>query len=345
MYWAYGHLDNDGWCTNTNFVSDHVPYNDAMLEVSLNLQVRKLSSVVVEDQEGKPTLALTMNDDIVVAKFAEGHLVDRSLGTCVWNITKVGDDSCSSNLFALLLHGLGELYEPKVAGSSNSYVVHNSNATSGDDGDVVTSALILQDQVNNDMVDCKLRPYLKNMVLYQTHVQNIFVAIRRRPKRGSEYFQPLKTNVEDARGNDLEMVNLETMLAFITLTQGRAIAESLASLELQLCQVRGDLLRAKIADVLGNGNNHQLTDVLGDGRLGLVRGSVVYMIKGKETEVRLRPPDAASCTAEIPVTAVFGNRTEPRWCDTHTKLLKKYPTKLICNKLLPVVVSEHNFVK
>ena len=340
VYWAHGHLDNDGWCDNTNFISDNVPYNDAMLEVSLNLQVRKLASVVVEDRNGKPTLALTMNDDVVVAKFAEGHLVDRSLGTCVWEVPKAGNDSCSDNLFALLLHGLGEMYEPKAAGPSNAYVIHKSNGTSKDDDDAVTSALVLQDKIDSGMMDCRLRSYLKEMELYQTHVQNVFVAIRKRARLGNEYFQPLKTNVEDARGSNLEMVNLESTLAFITLVHGRAIAESLASLELQLCQVRGDLLRAKIADIIGNGNNLQLTDVLGYGRLGLVRGSVVYMIRGRETEVRLRPPDADSCTAEIPVTAVYGNRTEPVWCDTHTKLLKKYPTKLLCNKLLPVVVSK-----
>ena len=342
VYWAHGNLDNEGWCDNTNFISDGVPYNDAMLEVSLNLQVRKLSSVVVEDRSGNPTLALTMNDDVVIANFVDGHLVDRSLGTCVWEVPKEGDDSCSDNLFALLLHGLGELYEPKAefsSGSSNSYVIHNPNATSKNDDNAVTSALVLQEKVVSDMMDCRLRSYLKDMVLYQSHVQNIFVALRKRKKQGNEYFQPVKTNVKDARGSNLEMVNLQTTLAFITIVQGRAVAESLANLELELCQIRGDLLRAKIADIIGNGNNLQLTDILGYGRLAMVRGSVVYMIRGRETEVRLRPPDLNSCTAEIPVMALLGNRSEPMWCDVHTKLLKKYPTELLCNKLLPVVVS------
>lgn len=347
VYWAHGHLDNEGWCDNTNFISEGVPYNDAMLEVSLNLQVRKLSSVVVENQDGNPTMALTLNDDVVVANFIEGHLVDRSLGTCVWEIPKEGDDSCSENMFALLLHGLGELYEPKTefsSGSSNSYVIHNPNATSEDDNNAVTSALVLQEKVVSDMLDCRLRSYLKDMVLYQSHVQNVFVALRKRKKQGNEYFQSIKTNVEDSRGSNLEMINLQTTLAFITITQGRAISESLANLELQLCQIRGDLLRAKIADIIGNGNNLQLTDILGYGRLAMVRGSVVYMIRGRETEVRLRPPDADSCTAEIPVTAIFGNLSEPMWCDIHTKLLKKYPTQLLCNKLLPVVVSKLMFI-
>ena len=347
VYWAYGNLDNEGWCDNTNFISEGVPYSDAMLEVSLNLQVRKLSSVVVEDREGNPTLALTSNGDVVVAKFLDGQLVDRSLGTCVWTIPKEGNDSCSENLFALLLHGLGELYEPKAefsSGSSNSYVIHNPNATSEDDDNAVTSALVLQEKVTSDMMDCRLRSYLRDMVLYQSHVQNVFVALRKRRRQGNEYFQPLKTNVESARGTNLEMVNLQTTLAFITITQGRAISESLANLELQLCQIRGDLLRAKVADIIGNGNNLQLTDILGDGKLAMVRGSVVYMIRGKKTEIRLRPPDAESCTAELPVTAIFENRTEPMWCDIHTKLLKKYPTKLLCNKLLPVVVSRFKFI-
>ena len=92
-----------------NFMNEGKYFEDAMLEVSFHLLVRKIPSVVVEDANGNPTLALTSNGDVVTARFEEGHLIDRNLGTCIWKTGEGDGKNCSKGLYSLILHDLAKV--------------------------------------------------------------------------------------------------------------------------------------------------------------------------------------------------------------------------------------------
>lgn len=80
-----------------------------MLEVTFRLLVRKIPSVIVESQEGVPTLALNSGGDTVTAQFDKGYLTDRNLGTCIWEVKDDQGKNCTSQLYALVLHDLARV--------------------------------------------------------------------------------------------------------------------------------------------------------------------------------------------------------------------------------------------
>jgi hypothetical protein len=109
VFWAIGSLDNLGWCSPQSFTSEGFLWRDAMLEVTFNLLVRKIPSVVVEGHSGTPTLALTSGGDTVSAQFNLGSLVDRNLGTCIWNLDDNEGKNCSRGLYSLILHDMARV--------------------------------------------------------------------------------------------------------------------------------------------------------------------------------------------------------------------------------------------
>ena len=216
---------------------------------------------------------------------------------------------------------------------SHSFILHDSNSTTEADT-AVAAALILQDEVENGVRDCRLQPQLAKMKLFKSHIRNVYVAYKVRPSPMSEdYFVPLTTDAENVKGSSFDILNLKAQLAYVTIARGQQVADQLAKLEKGLCEVKADLLKTKVADAIGNDNKLAFSTLWGPGHLAVIRGSVVYKITGTKVPVKLRAPLPGLCSAEVPITALYPNRTTDAYCDPHSLLLKRFPSNITCDSM------------
>ena len=127
--------------------------------------------------------------------------------------------------------------------------------------------------------------------------------------------------------------------AYITITNGQQVVESLAVLEEQLCQVRLEILRTQINNLVGSSNRLSLRTLFPPGTLTIARGSALYAITGIRTKVTLRNPGKGQCSHEIPVFSHESNTTSEKFCDAYTKLLSSQARNITCNNILPIRYS------
>ena len=175
-----------------------------MLEIILEARITRTRASVITDQDGSPRLAIpapTGSQHVVITNYTSGFMVDKSLGTNVWNYNQSHSENCTHHLFTILTHGHAMLYEAKPeynSGGSRNYILHREYQTPG--RTKTASAFILTGRVDTDIVDCQLDQHLTGYTIESTHIDRVFAAYRKasgtlRPEK----FHPFEVDTENLK--------------------------------------------------------------------------------------------------------------------------------------------------
>ena len=279
-FWLHGKLDDQGWCTNRDFIEDGELYESAMLEVIMRITTRTLESTLATDQQGTPQLGLKSHGDVIMTKYEDGFAVDRSFGTAFWEVEGKDRGNCTKDVFSVVAHSVGQLYQPRLRRpnfNDHAFLLHE-DSINNQTQTTTASAFILYHRIKGGLVDCQLKKYLQDRPTFQTHIPGIYVAYRILSKV-HETETPGNVTMGTFKAiptTTMNLINLRAQLAYITVANGQQVVESLAVLEEQLCQVRLEILRTQINSLVGSNNQLSLRGLFPPGTLIVARGSAVY---------------------------------------------------------------------
>lgn len=153
---------------------------------------------------------------------------------------------------------------------------------------------------------------------------------------GNEQFPSANFKSDDV--GELDADNQHVRSDYQYLDSRLSMHETFAEVVLSLCNVERRTLYNKLQALSGVQNPHALVDLLGKGHQVTSAGSAVSYVT-KCVPVEVTPTAYPNCTLEVPIKRVDSNESMMapiQFMEPITKVLKKYPTIVICSRLMPV---------
>ena len=298
QYYRYGSVDQDGNCEHQSFRSGGIQFHRSYKRTELDIRIEIIRGHV-DTATGTIRFA-----NRIRARFRDGVVKDDQEGTIVWHPE---DPDCHEETSEVYL-GPATRYSRQASTDKNleSLIMVQNNNTNQYAG------LLLE----NPTSVCTVHGYT-------TQIPGLVVLVLRDGDSPlpQAFFQK-EVDIGDS--------HVQSQLSYLHLSTNLDMSEKLATLWAQLCEVNRASLHNKLQAIAATGNPYSIADTHGSGYSTYTAGAVAYIAQCQPEEATIRPYN--NCTHEIPIR--IGEREA--FADPITKIIKEFPTTLVCDDFLPV---------